>query len=132
MSNLIAMKSKVIPRSTFGLIERMEDNDCTVRALVHAFDLEYETAWKLCLAHGRKPLHGFNITGQLIPALRVQDHSQWIKGMRLNDVLLRIPSKGRYLVLIDRHIFAVKDGFIYDLMINRNTTVYALFQCFVD
>jgi hypothetical protein len=91
-----------------------ERNDCTVHALVNAFDISYQTAWKFCSVHGRQPKEGFNVMAHL-PAFNCDEVLQECtsRQMTLSQVMpfLRF---GTFLVLVKGHIFTVKNGVMID------------------
>lgn len=103
-----------------ALPESVDDNDCGVRALEVALDITYEEAFAFLAAHGREP-------GEGMPTGWLHSHKRYrepvfgfiIRPYRFGRRLRvkrrqKVLSEGRWLVIIPGHIFAVKDGVIYD------------------
>jgi hypothetical protein len=119
-----------------------ENNDCTVRALAKAGNIDYKLAHEIMAEEGRKPNCTSNMMCGLLNArdknLLKYEHVQLAKhermfqyaigffgptgeclkfnkmvGPNINQFVQQHP-RGRYIVRIKRHVFAVIDGVIYD------------------
>lgn len=102
-------------------------NDCTVRAYAEAFDLPFDTVYDMFARAGRKPHNGFNIQSILTQHKNVV----WFsfpaeKGIKrwTPDQFCFYFDKGTYILRTARHVFAVKDGNIYDTSPNTGRCVY--------
>lgn len=125
------MTTKIRPLLT-GATSPNERNDCTVRALANAKNIEYETAHALLKKHGRKDAKGCS---QKVWALAYRGAGMTLVGVygktlrarclaRLEGVESRkgttlgtlLPSlgTGRFVVLITAHALAVIDGQVID------------------
>lgn len=104
-----------------------ESNDCTVRSLATATGLPYEKAHLILAQFGRQKNKGV-VFAQFM-------HEAWrriIPGLQTFDILmvpyegltvekfLRRNYKGRYIVSVRRHVFAVIDGKAYDTGLSRS------------
>lgn len=116
-------------RST-SYFAKLERNDCTVRSLANACEVEYKIAHKCLWKWGRKRRKGIpmilfleqpldeslNCTAERIE----KDIKNWMRGekLTLRKFLSKYPH-GTYIVTTDKHALAVKDGIIYDNSDNR-------------
>lgn len=102
------------------LPESIGENDCGVRALEIAFDISYQEAFRFLAERGRVP-------GEGMPTYWLHSYERQIEplfgflikpyrfGRRLRvKRRQKVFSEGRWLVLIPGHIFAIKDGTIFD------------------
>ena len=91
-----------------------ETNDCTVRAIVNTCDISYDEAWLIMQKIGRKPRRGanFNIFIRLYRE-RFNIEELRLPPLTLNTII-PIMIKGKYIIRIKRHVFAVVDGKILD------------------
>lgn len=91
-----------------------ERKDCAVRAIKVAFDLTYKDAHDRYKAAGRldrRPTPG-HITSKVVASL---GGSEPLLGNRVTVAkFLREHPKGRYVVRVYRHVFAVIDGVAHD------------------
>lgn len=116
-------------------VERMrgEAKDCTVRALACAKGISYDEAHAHMKAHGRvdrrgvqaRPLYdayaaaGFELTGIYGTTNKARfmqywfPNVKWHRGTSLKKLLPSL-SKGRYIVGMRGHVFAVVDGVVMD------------------
>lgn len=91
-------------------------NDCTVCALTNALDIPYTLAYERMENFGRKYGKGTPITlylDQFPTDYKKVELSAHIK-YQVRDFCNRY-SNGRYIVLVDRHCFAVVDGQVQDI-----------------
>jgi hypothetical protein len=115
-------------------VERFEGeaNDCTVRALANVLGAPYPLAHKLLTAAGRKPKRGmlwsqwskvYNRLGiKMVSVHGSTKSARFIarsSGVKLSqgitiEKMLPLISKGRYIVQVTGHVFAVIDGKILD------------------
>jgi hypothetical protein len=115
-------------------VERFEGeaNDCTVRALANVLGAPYPLAHRLLSAAGRKPKRGMlwsqwsKVYSRLgIKMVSVHGSTKSARfiarasGVRLSqgitiEKMLPLISKGRYIVQVTGHVFAVIDGKILD------------------
>lgn len=104
------------------LSESPDDNDCGVRAIEVACDLTYDEALAFWDEKGRPRGEG-SPTGWLYALERSK---RVINGYLIQQVTLgrrlrlkrrqRLFNEGRWLILVPGHIFAIKDGSIYDTL----------------
>jgi hypothetical protein len=123
-------------------IAKSETNDCVVRAIASAFDIEYDKAHKFVAdKFGRKPRQG---TFGFIPGMnkfakdrtrigrkcckemgRPVEHSSFntleytvtVKGEKVNrqmtvGTFIKKYPKGTYVLCVSRHAFTIKDGVV--------------------
>ena len=91
-----------------------ESNDCTIRSLVNTTGIPYQTVHKLFADAGRLVGHPTNLHHTI--------YTEYSKSHRLFDrskrptVAMFIEShrSGKWIVKIDRHVFALVDGRIID------------------
>lgn len=116
-------------------VERMrgETKDCTVRALACAKGISYDEAHAHMKAHGRVERHGvmpnkikgiYEAAGfKLVSICGTTRNAMWLRGCfpevkRLPGISLKklLPSlsKGRYILGMRGHVFAVVDGVVMD------------------
>jgi hypothetical protein len=131
-------------------VERFEGeaNDCTVRALANVLGAPYPLAHRLLSAAGRKPKRGMlwsqwsKVYSRLgIKMVSVHGSTKSARfiarasGVKLSqgitiEKMLPLISKGRYIVQVTGHVFAVIDGKILDYGYNpagaRVASVYKL------
>ncbi len=98
-----------------GLRCKRRRNDCTVVALAVALDIDYERALRTLKSYG------FNRTGMVdsdmlaaLEELNATYQYARLPSKAIGKVFASLPPKGRFLVFIPRHVFAVVDGVIYD------------------
>jgi len=89
-----------------------EKNDCTVRAVAKCFDLDYEIAHKKLAVLGRKNREGVNFAGKIAPNLPLELCAEFV-GRKIRECLPDM-KKGRYIVRVAWHVFAVVDGVVFD------------------
>lgn len=109
-------------------VAKKEDNDCVVRAIAAAFDIEYDLAHAFVAEKfERKNRKGTFMTASILKGLKkafgkeVINHTKHVRThynnggriverkMTLQTFLTRF-SKGTFLLLKSRHAFVVKDG----------------------
>ena len=110
-------------RDMFNLTERFrEDNDCTVRANAHAFDISYGKAHRHLAKWGRKPKDG---PSSVNASLAVKDMAEKLGhtaverddlyGLTLNQFYKQYASKGgAWVVFIKGHAVGFRDGMTTD------------------
>lgn len=116
---------------------KTERHDCTVKAIANACDVSYDTAWASLDKAGREPRHGFrlclflmdDIFNPLCRAthdLKIKTEEVELKYKPFNigpkttiRKFLRSHRKGIYIAAVGHHCFCVKDGIIYDQVVNR-------------
>lgn len=106
-----AEKMKVWEISDAGRKEAFpsESNDCTVRAYAIAFDIPYYQAHKELADFGRKNGRGIVLHRFLEnKGITVTVHKGTVKRF------IKEHSEGVYIVRIRHHVFAVKEGKIFD------------------
>lgn len=86
--------------------------DCTVRAIANAYDLPYDSAERFMEMLGRKPDKTF-LFEPLADILDAQELTGFYTGQTMRTVL-RFIQNGIYIVLVRRHVFAVRNGVIHD------------------
>lgn len=88
-----------------------EKNDCTVRALSEALEIPYLEAYGIMLGFGRKFGKGMHVEP-------VYDSLGLVKIDRPNMSVARfikeVAPYGNWIIKIRRHVFAVKNGIIFD------------------
>lgn len=105
-----------------------ETKDCTVRALTHAFKVEYSAAHQILKEFGRKDRRGCNFR-LFMEIHKCKDDKRQItyKGELFNISFIRHQRphmtvktfvenhpKGIYIIRVPRRVFAIVDGKIYD------------------
>lgn len=115
-----------------------EDNDCSVQAIKHAFDLRYWQAHWFLKWHGRKDKTGFNVTSVLDPMyyLGVTMNNRYPseckkfrgKGVTVKE-FVKSHKKGVWIVYVREHVFCVKNGVVYD-RINSLEQNYAVLYAY--
>jgi len=96
-----------------------EKRDCTVRAISCAFNIPYEKAHAFMKKNGRADKHGVifrSVIGykpRVIFGKRISLHKN-TKGT-VGKFIKNHPT-GTYIIAIRHHVFAVKDGVIFDLL----------------
>lgn len=96
-----------------------ERRDCTVRATAVVLDIPYADAHALLTKHGRKPRQGCYY-GKFADKLGLEARPE-LSCKRLETILPDL-QKGRFVVSIPSHVFAVLDGVIYDLREPKDKT----------
>lgn len=91
-----------------------ERRDCTVRAVAAAFNIPYQEAHDRMAALGRKPKRGFDFR---IGKVQTLGNIECRPDLCCSSVGGIWPAlqKGRFIVKVPRHVFAVVDGEAYDL-----------------
>jgi hypothetical protein len=105
-----------------SLIGIKDRNNCVVRAVSIAYGIPYKIVDKIAEKTGRKPNKGFWIVRMVI-GMKMEGYEDFEiiiprKGLTLYSFLKEYP-KGRYLIEISKHAFAVIDGKIYDIYLNK-------------
>lgn len=103
-----------------------EKNDCTVRAISHAFDIDYATAHDAV----RQAFNRKDRDGCVLPVRRQQfflnallgkkftvEHCKLKEKKSLSNVIEKFEN-GVYIVELHDHVFTIKDGVIYDNRFN--------------
>ncbi len=100
-----------------GSLRPRQKNDCTVRALAIARLLPYDTAYNTLAEAGRKCGKGFKFSEWI----NTQEWARKIsfpalKGQRRMNPATFTESfpKGIFICKVAKHVFAVKDGIVYD------------------
>ena len=111
---------KIEPLGYTALPESLDENDCGVRALEVCLDMTYEEAFRFLESQGRASGQGMEI-GWLD---RYAARQTPLNGFLLRRVTLgrrlrvkrrqRLFKEGRWLIGTPGHIFAIRDGVIYD------------------
>lgn len=102
-----------------------QTNDCTVRALAAAFDLDYDYAYDLLKTSGRVCSRGFNLMKWM--------ESNWHNGLLLGRAVKKISfpavkgqprmnvatfaktfAEGTYIVRVSKHVACIKNGVYLD------------------
>lgn len=99
-----------------------EDNDCTVRANAHAFDISYGKAHRHLAKFGRKPKDGpssKNATLAVIDMAEKLGHlaveREDLRDLTLNQFYKQYASKGgAWIVFIKGHAIGFRDGITTD------------------
>lgn len=96
-----------------------EKNDCTVRALATATNMPYLEAHALLKDHGRRTRSGVRIT-PLINAYRAAMGVEYQKvaGRPTLNRFAQDHSTGTWIVRLKDHVFVLKDGVQYDMIVN--------------
>ena len=91
-----------------------ENNDCVVRALANAANLDYDAAHKLCREAGRKDGRGMlqKVWVPLFEGVLNMQHSAYLSDFKTIKSLSRKLAQrgGTYLVLVKRHVAVYRDG----------------------
>jgi SNF2 family DNA or RNA helicase len=127
------MNRALAERATFGA-NSGDYNDCTVCALVNALDIPYALAYERMENFGRKYGKGAPITFYLDQFPKDYVRVQLPAGMKyqIRD-FVNNNKFGRYIVLIDRHCFAVVDGEVLDIVeSNEESYVKAAYKVQVE
>jgi hypothetical protein len=90
-----------------------ESRDCTVRATAAALGISYAEARAKLAAVGRKNRRGVPYK-EVYKQLGLQSHRRWNKGCPVGKVLPTLPTNGRFVVRVSRHVFAVVGGKVID------------------
>ncbi len=98
-----------------------QKNDCTVRALAVAKGMQYDDAYDLLAEAGRKCGRGFEFKDWIskqpwarkisFPAIKGQ------RRMNPSTFVEKFP-KGVFICRVAKHVFAVRDGVVYDTFEN--------------
>ena len=97
-----------------------ETNDCVVRALSLAFNVEYTKAHELCAKAGRKPRRGMlrKQTDAVIKQLAGKPSAELDKlprgGRQTLATFARDNAKGKWIVIKRGHAVALIDGVYHD------------------
>ena len=94
-------------------IQHREKNDCTVDALAIALEIDYLQAYGYLLGHGRKYGKGFVVEP-------VYDNLEGVKkfakpNMTVGRFISEVACFGNWIIKIQGHAFAVKNGVIFDI-----------------
>jgi hypothetical protein len=98
-------------------------NDCTVRAIAVALNIDYDAAYDLMKAAGRPCSKGFDFRGRGIPFLKGRGvRLTWKafpaeagqKRMKPETFCAAHPS-GTYVLKLAKHVVTVRDGKVHDL-----------------
>lgn len=117
--------------------DRVEMRDCVVRAICTAGQITYDQAHEACRAAGRKPCHQFFPDKGLAQAKRygLLDYETVppfpFHGTCCLMLILRIYSRGRYILTTRNHAMALIDGTIYDMRtgnIGLNTKIEGVWR----
>jgi hypothetical protein len=106
-----------------------ERNDCTVRALSVATDINYGVIHTIARAAGRQNRKGFNFEKILARAARYGIHSRKVtlqNRVRLSTFARKHP-RGRYVILCAGHVSPLVDGVYIDcntILLNRLVKAY--------
>ena len=112
-----------------------ETNDCVVRALSLAFNVEYTKVHDLCAKAGRKPRRGMyrKQTDAVIKALTGKPSAEMDKlprgGRQTFATFARDNAKGKWLVIKRGHAVALIDGVYHDNTTGRGLP-RSLVQCY--
>lgn len=91
-----------------------ERNDCTVRALSLAANIEYGFAWALLSASGRRSRCGMRNWSKAYKALGLLENVIKIDGAVSRYYEQELIGKGDRIVLIRGHIYSVRNGMTSD------------------
>ena len=116
-----------------------ESNECAVKAIAIATDVEYNTVHSLLRKRGRTSRKGtFEYQWMAVLktdiAVEVSDVTDWAKRLGAKTVrtaervLSRRDPKGIYLVRVRRHIAAFRDGELHDWSQGRQHRVVQIFR----
>lgn len=104
------------------LSESEDDNDCGVRALEVALDITYQEAFEFLASQGRVPgdgmpmrwLYSYERYKEPLFGFLIKPHrfGRRLRVKRRQQAF----SEGCWLVLVTGHIFAIKDGVVYDTL----------------
>lgn len=109
-----------------------ETNDCTVKTLAHATGISYTEAHNICASYGRKPRRAHKDWFRMMLEIsRGLEHSlAHLKFQRVSYVGTRDCSTleafvekhphGTFILDIRNHVFAVKDGKVYDAFLPQS------------
>lgn len=100
----------------------VEERDCTVRAVALTASISYREAHSILKKAGRKNGHTFkfrtwaeNGFGPIADRMqRLYEASLYNSRLTVNQFMKK-NLKGRYMVRVSRHVFAVIDGVLHDL-----------------
>lgn len=101
-----------------------ERNDCSVRALSIALNVDYETIHKLCAKNGREPKKGFDTHRAFGMSFGRRKKTVIFKGIKISyrkvgkhqptiPTFLKKHPTGRFVCVKSRHAFAIIDGKVY-------------------
>lgn len=88
-------------------LQELETNDCTVRAVSHAFNIPYKDAHEICAKYGREFGQGFQFQAKLATDLRLKPRMEYF-GLTVNK-LLKVIQNGTFMCLVKGHVFCIKD-----------------------
>jgi hypothetical protein len=91
-----------------------ESRDCTVRAVAAAFNLPYDEAHARLAELGRKPRKGFDFRIGKVQSLGKIECRPDLCCLRIESLWPSL-EKGRFIVKVPHHVFAVVDGVAHDL-----------------
>jgi hypothetical protein len=98
-----------------------EANDCTIRALAIAASIPYDYAHKIGREAGRKNKKGFH--PQKLLKYAKKEYGITYRKTRHKKItiqkFIKLNPTGRYYVATNVHAFAIINGAIYDMAINR-------------
>lgn len=108
-----------------------ERSDCSVKAVAIACDVAYKVAHKALANSGRRDREG-------VPMFKIK-HALDLLGYRLDGIMVAaktvasIPkdkafSDGFFMVVVSRHVLAVKDGKVEDWTDGRRNRIQAAFR----
>lgn len=109
----------------------LEKNDCTVRAYAEAFEIPYADAHLKLLIAGRqirKGAHFESIMKKLHPEIESYPRPH----MTVGKFVALFCRRGNWIIKIHRHVFAVKDRVIYDMVSEANINCHVLSAWFVS
>lgn len=90
-------------------------NDCTVRALANAFNTDYTTAHNFMASNGRRWNRRFKFSDAAYQAVDLI--GQALEPTKWEAVSAFITGQGgSWVIRIRGHVFAVRDGVMYDLI----------------
>lgn len=118
-----------------------QSNDCSVRAMAAAFDLDYDYTYDMLAAAGRKCAQGFGIMkwitknsvdGVLLDRRVEYMHFPAVKGeTRMNvEKFVREHQTGSYIIRVSKHVACVKDGRILDWMTVEDEGLRCVYTAF--
>lgn len=87
-----------------------EKNDCTVRALANALEIQYIEAYGMMIGAGRKARKGFNSR----PLYNSLGQRFDRPGMTVANYVKFVIPAGNWIVEIKGHVFAVVNGVVID------------------
>lgn len=107
-----------------SVIAQTEKNDCTVRSLAIAADIDYYTAYFICADKGRKPKKGFPFRScnnmvvgnykMVFNRVAIDYSGPRRKGKTLRQLIKSGELPKRAIVFMAGHVAAVVDGILYD------------------